>query len=638
MGYVNKPLISKILNEHIEPKVMKRSILIGLLCLSIVLLVKPVVAQHETGPRKNDKEIALGDEYFSQGEWEKAASVYEKITKDPTRVEKVHRQYFQCLIKLNELKTAEKYLKRQLRTYTFSPMYNIDYGLLLQQKGDMEGMANHYDNFLESIKTDDARLKNAAIYFIDAKFFEYAEKSYAYGQRNNREDYGYELGDLYYRWGKQQKMMESFLDVLLRVDIRLDRSEISSVQAHLQEKLGEGEEFDALEPVLFNYVQRYTGKLVYNEMLVWYYLQKKSFYKAFMQAKAIDRRLQAGGMKVMEIAKLAYNNEEFATAVKIYDFLVKKYSNKPIYGVAKNMLIQSKEEVVKRTYPVDIEQIKSLVADYQQNINEFGIRSNTADAVRNMAKLHAFYLNDRDTAIAILKSMIQSRQRIPKIKIDQSKLDLGDIYLLKGEPWEATLIYSQVEKSQREKNLGHLAKLRNAKLSYYKGDFKLAKGHLDVLKLATSREIANDAMDLSLLIQDNLELDTSEAPMQDYAQIDLLVFQNQYEQALEGYDAMLKKYDGHTLTDEVLWSKANIFVKLGKPDEAVKCLEGILEKYDQDILADDATFLAGKIYEETLNKKDKAKEYYLKILKDYPGSIYVAEARKRARLLRGDKL
>lgn len=617
---------------------MKRCVMIGLLCWAVISLTTAVQAQHNKKGRENDKEVALANEYYSQGEWEKAISIYEKIVKDPRRIEKVHRNYFKSLLQLGQLKAAEKYLKRQLRTFTFHPMYNIDYGLLMQEKGNMEAMAKHYDEFLESIKNDDARLKNAAIYFVDAKMFTYAEKAYQFGKRNNRESYDYELGELYYLWGKKELMIQSFLDLLLQVDLRIDRGEVAAVQAHLQEKLDEGEEFDALETVLFTYVQRYTGKIVYNEMLVWFYLQKKSFYKAFMQAKAIDRRLDKGGMKIMEIAKLAYNNEEFKTAVKIYDFLVKKYNNKPIYGVAKNMLIQSKEEVVKRTYPIDLEQIKSLVKDYEQNISEFGIRSNTADAVRNMAKLYAFYLNDRDTAISILQTMIQSRQRIPQTKIDQSKLDLGDIYLLKGEPWEATLIYSQVEKTQREKNLGHMAKLKNAKLSYYKGDFQLAKGHLDVLKLATSREIANDAMDLSLLIQDNLELDTSEVPMQDFANIDLLVFQNQYDEALSKYDKMLSDFEGHTLTDEILWRKANIYVKLGENGKAITCLEGILEKYDQDILADDATFLAGKIYEESLNNKDKAKLFYLKILKDYPGSIYVAEARKRARLLRGDKL
>jgi len=619
---------------------MKLSMPIRLLFVYMLMLCSTAFSQDLTGKaaKVEDKEIALADEYFTQSEWEKAASLYEKIVKDPKRVAKVHRNYFKCLLQLEELKTAEKYLKRQLKSFTYHPMFNVDYGLLMREKGNTDAMEKHYNDFLESIRSNDARLKNAAIYFIDSKLFDYAEKAYLLGKKNNREEYGYELGELYYYWGKQEDMIRAYLNVLLRADIRVHRSEISSIQAQLQERLDEDEEFDALEPILFNYVQRHTGKLVYNEMLVWFYLQKKSFYKAFTQAKAIDRRLQAGGMKIMEIAKLAYNNEEFKTAVKIYDFLVKKYNNKPIYGVAKNMLIQSKEQVVRRTYPIDLEQIKSLVEDYEQNIKEFGIRSNTADAVRNMAKLYAFYLNDRDTAIAILTSMINSRQRIPQRKIDQSKLDLGDIYLLKGEPWEATLIYSQVEKSQRDKNLGHQAKLKNAKLSYYKGEFRLAKGHLDVLKLATSREIANDAMDLSLLIQDNFDLDTTEAVMQAYANIDLLVFQNQYQDALKKYDEMLATYKGHTLTDEILWNKANIFVKLGKPEEAVKCLAGVLEKYNQDILADDATFLAGKIYEEELKNKEKAKEFYLKILKDYPGSIYVAEARKRARLLRGDKL
>jgi hypothetical protein len=142
--------------------------------------------------------------------------------------------------------------------------------------------------------------------------------------------------------------------------------------------------------------------------------------------------------------------------------------------------------------------------------------------------------------------------------VAEAKISLGDIYLLKGEPWEATLLYSQVEKSHKETTTGHEAKLRNAKLNYYKGDFELAQAHLDILKLATSREIANDAMDLSLLITDNTGLDTSTVAMEAYASVELLVFQNKLTGALVELDNMLRKFPGHSLTDEIHFKKANI--------------------------------------------------------------------------------
>ena len=53
--------------------------------------------------------------------------------------------------------------------------------------------------------------------------------------------------------------------------------------------------------------------------------------------------------------------------------------------------------------------------------------------------------------------------------IAQAKLNLGDIYVITEQPWESVLLYYQVEKSHKNDDLGETAKLKNAKLSFYKG-------------------------------------------------------------------------------------------------------------------------------------------------------------------------
>jgi tetratricopeptide (TPR) repeat protein len=190
----------------------------------------------------------------------------------------------------------------------------------------------------------------------------------------------------------------------------------------------------------------------------------------------------------------------------------------------------------------------------------------------------------------------------------------------------------------KEDPLGHEAKLRNAKLSYYKGEFELAQEHLDVLKLATSREIANDAMDLSILIQDNTGLDSTIEAMKEYAAIDLLLFQNKTSEALTQTEAMLKKFPNHSLTDELLWLESKIYRKMGDYPNAIAALDKINSAYPDDILGDNALFTLGNIYEENLKDYTKAMEVYQQFLLKYPGSIFTVEARKRFRLLRGDKL
>ena len=143
-------------------------------------------------------------------------------------------------------------------------------------------------------------------------------------------------------------------------------------------------------------------------------------------------------------------------------------------------------------------------------------------------------------------------------------------------------------------------------------------------------------MNLSLLIQNNTVLDTSDVAMQSYAKVELTLFQNRPEEALQKLDSMLRLYPEHDLTDEIYWLMAKVNVRLGRIEQSIKNLNKISESYSQDILGDNALFLIGKIYEEQMKDTQKAMKVYTSFLKDYPGSIYVADVRKRFRYLRGD--
>ena len=195
--------------------------------------------------------------------------------------------------------------------------------------------------------------------------------------------------------------------------------------------------------------------------------------------------------------------------------------------------------------------------------------------------LFANYLDQKDSAIQIINKLLANPRTSLHLK-SKAKLDLGDIYLLKGEPWESTLLYSQVEKVQKENPIGYEAKLKNAKLSYYKGDFRLAQEHLDILKQATTREIANDALDLSMRIKENIAFDSVGEALKQYASIELLLYQNKNEQALEQIQ-MLKEgrvknasndsvtsISNQTILDDVYWLEANIRMRQGEFEKSIE--------------------------------------------------------------------
>ncbi|MFD2513946.1 tetratricopeptide repeat protein [Pontibacter locisalis] len=593
--------------------------------LSLLLLVtSAALAQNQ--------ELELARAYFSKGDYKKAEEIYAKLMDEPRLFNVVYPDYLKVLLLQRNYKEAEKLVKKTIKKYPNVPNYEVDLGKVYEAVGDKVAAEKHYNKLLEQMKPSEVvAVANA---FLQNEQYDYAEKAYLKGRQltGNPLEYNRPLIALYAYRQKNESLVPEILNLL-----QANESELGYVQNMLQNSLREEKAFDELEKELILRVQQNPDKLAYNELLIWLYIQRRDFYSALMQARAVDKRTRSGGARVIELGSISLKNDDYLGAIEAFEYIVKEYPEGPYYLIARQKLINAREAQVQNAFPVNKDNIRALIADYEALLNEVGRTAQTMEVLQHMAGLYAFYLDDKEKAIALLKEAIEMPRANPAL-VAESKLTLGDIYLLKGEPWESTLLYSQVEKSHKETPVGHDAKLRNARLNYYKGDFELAQAHLDILKLATSREIANDAMDLSLLITDNTGLDTSTAAMEEYAIVDLLVFQNKMQEALNALDAMLKNYPGHSLTDEIYFQKANIYERVGDFEQAVKNLEKIVNNPQYDILSDDALYRMAYIYEESLKDKEKAKELYNDLLVKHRGSIYVAEARKRFRKLRGDQL
>jgi tetratricopeptide (TPR) repeat protein len=254
--------------------------------------------------------------------------------------------------------------------------------------------------------------------------------------------------------------------------------------------------------------------------------------------------------------------------------------------------------------------------------------------MKQLAGIYAFFINDPVKAETLIKEALS----LPVNRNEKAvlKILLGDIYIVDNKIWDASLLYMQVEKEFSEDVIGHEAKYKNARVFYYDGEFEYAKAQLDVLKASTSKLIANDAMQLALLLQDNLGIDTTMAPVQLYANADLLLQQNKFLAALAMLDSLEKEFPFHSIVDEVLFKKAEIYEEQQNWTKAIEFYDVVIDSYAHDILADDASFRVAKIYEIRLDQKDKAAEYYKKILFDFKGSLYDAEARKKFREIKAE--
>jgi tetratricopeptide (TPR) repeat protein len=635
------------------------------------------------------QEIQIANEYNLKGQKDKALALYEQLAKKNENIPLIHTNYLNLLLDVGNYNKAEDYVERLIKR-DGKLNYKLDLGIIYVRSGDIAKADKYFKNLIKSQADDAYKLKTTSDYLASRNLTNYSIEALqqARATSGNSSLYTLELANLYRLSGQRDQMVEEYLNYVTQTP-----ANISYVKNLMQILLTKPEELESLEKLLYDRVQKNQKSEVYVDLLIWVNLQQKNFYGAFIQSRAYDKRFKKDQSKTLEIAQIALNNKDFDNADKSFSFVIKEYANSVNELPARLGLIQTREAKVKNSFPVNKDSVNYLISEYQSFKNSYPEHPNTYEAILSQALLYAYYLDQKDSAVSELNRLIDNNKVTPTMKA-KSKIELGDIYLLKEEPWEATLLYSQVEKTQRETPLGYEAKLRNAKLSYFKGDFLLAQEHLDILKQATSREIANDAMELSMRIKENTAYDTTGAALKEYAAIELLLAQNKNDLALQrlnnfritkkvkmskqeaiaknlwspekqmsveelknlkeeleklkqggksnsiGIDSVWVDVETDQLQtnikDDVYWLEANLRMKRGEFEQSIALLEKIQTEFGDDILADDAYFLEGEIYERHIKNKDKAMEIYREFLNKYPGSVYAAEARKRYRVLRGD--
>jgi predicted Zn-dependent protease len=582
---------------------------------------------------QSQTDIQLAGEYLSKGDRKKAYQLYTELAKDEINIPFIHNNYVNLLLDLGLYNETQSYLKKISKKDSDNLQYHLDIGFVYVRSGDLNKADRYFKDLITENKSNAYRIKMMADYLNAKSLTAYSILALQEARQatGNPAMFAPELATLYRLQGNRDKMVQEYLTYVTQ-----NSGNLQYVKNVMQALLNKPDELESLEKLLYEKVQQQPDVDVYSDLLIWVTLQQKNFYASFIQARAYDKRYKKDGEKTMEVARVALDNDDVLNAAKIYRYIIREYPNSPNYLIARLGLIQTRETQIKNSYPVNRDSVRSLISEYKKFIAQYPDNTNSMEATRSEALLFAKYLDEKDSAVQILNKLISNVKSSQYLKA-KSKLDLGDIYLTKGESWESTLLYSQVEKTQKESIIGYEAKLKNAKLFYYKGNFKLAQEHLDILKEATTREIANDAMDLSMRIKENIALDSAGEALKEYANIELLLYQNKTDEALERIQILKKNgQSNQTILDDVYWLEANIKMKRGQFDEAIVLLQKILTEFSEDIFADDAYFLQGEIYERQLINKTKAMEIYREFLNKFPGSVYAAEARKRFRELRGD--
>jgi tetratricopeptide (TPR) repeat protein len=595
-----------------------------------LFLTTAILAQGET-----DQQLA--QYYYANAEFAKARTYYEKIyDKEPSKFN--FNRLYECLLQEKELKEAEKLIKRQISANRSEQEYVVILAQFYEDNQEAEKALKLYDNLIEELPADPSRVIGLYNAFRSKGKNDLALRALEKGRKLLKDGYplNFQFAELYGASGQQDKMITEYLDLLDQ-----NPGYSSSIQTVLSRQIDFGQEdskdYTLLKSALLERIQKKPGETAYSEMLIWLFIQKKNFSAALTQTEALDRKLGEQGRSVMELGKMCVENQSYDIARQAFKYVRELGEDKMYFYQAESALLNTRFLEITTNRDYSQTELDAAIGEYQTTLSRLGKRKTSIPVILELAHIEAFYASRATEAITQLTEALNI-PGLTDIQKAELKMKLADIHVLDGDIWEASLLYMQVEADFKFEPIGHEAKFKNARIFYYDGEFDFAQSQLSVLKESTSKLIANDALQLSLLITDNFGLDSNYAVMTWFAKADLLIEQHRYEEAYQLFDSIHTQFPYHSLSDEILFKKARISEDQGDWTGAVPFLEELLKYHGEDILADDALFHLGNIFENHLANTEKAIEYYKIILFDFKGSLYAIEARKRLRALRGDKL
>jgi len=601
--------------------------------IKLIVLLFIVIGSSSVGyaqPGNND--VKLASYYFNKGEFDKAEVYYLKLFKK-NKTKGFFEKYFECLMQQKKYAEAEKTINKQIKKNPLDISYQFRLAEIYEKTKRDQKAVSIYEKMIENMSPIQNRVQLLGKTFVSKGKNDYALKVYLKGRKIIKNGYPFniELAKIYATKQETRLMVNEYLDL-----INYSYSYVRTVQTYLSRQIDfeeKGEDVSILREELIVRVQDDPSNKYFNDMLIWFYLQQKEFSSAIIQAKAMDKRLNLKGKKVFEIGNICKDNKSYSNARKAYKYVIDLGSSSYYYktAVQNNLEVSFLEVTEKGSFTPS--ELNSVALDFESALRTMGKSKESVKIIEQLAKIYAFYIDQPDKAEALIEETFS--MQLSSLQKAKFKVLLGDVKVINDKIWDASLLYMQIAKSFSEEPIGHEAKFKNAKVFYYDGEFEYAKAQLDVLKASTTKLIANDAMQLALLLQDNLGVDTTQAPVQMFAHADLLLQQNKYQLALNELDSIQAQYPFHSLVDEILFKKGEIYQKKQNWTKAIYYYEKVLTTYGFDILGDDATFRIAKIYDENLNDKENAATYYKMILFDFGGSLYTAEARKRYREIKG---
>ncbi|MEY3593553.1 MAG: hypothetical protein RL041_525 [Bacteroidota bacterium] len=638
---------------------LKSSTLRSFFCTLLCIVSSAVVGQSNNGnnPTPNpDSNKELAYVLYNQNDFSRAAILLEDIVEANPRDELSYRRYLQCLIKTNQQEKAIKFIKKKVKKSPYPILYVVDECYVNTTFPDGPNKQKYTLRaeelkalIIEQLTVHAMEQMGQQHIAIAQRFEQYELKEYAIAVLQSADqilgdinpEISNKLAELYMETGNREKGLQRY------VMLMLSGVPFESMKQVFETQITDSADYVLLQRLLLKQIEQNPEVTAFSEGLKWTFVKQGNWQSAFLYTRSIDKRLKENGERVFELGELCQSNGEYPVALQCFQYCIglKETFFDPALAQAKWIDVTYDITMKGRPRIEDVIQLQKQMLAFEQNYGpQEASLSNALKYAQLLIRYDSLFavtqesgkISGSQQAIKLLEKYIDPSTHLKKISLAKVKMTLGDVLLSRGDVWTSELLYAQVEKDFTEEEMGQFAKFKRAELSFYRGDFDWASMQLEVLKSATTQLISNDAMELALVIIDNLGIDSNYTALTWYGKALLAEKQQHYKLANKYLDSITTEFPGHGLSDEILFVKARMAETNGDYVAATNLLETLSIAYNFDILADNALYKLGMLYMYSMNQPEKAKIAFEKLIEKYSSSVYIVDARREYRKIRGN--
>lgn len=593
--------------------------------------ISPPSALAQSADSTQLKRFQMADSHMRAGNFDEAIEILDDLYAESPDNSSFYRKLKEAYENVKKYDEALRLVEDRIANSP-TPVLLSEKARLLFQKGEEEQAHETWTEALSLAPNQTTTYRTVYQTLVDIRQFRRAIDVLQEGRSTlDRPDlFQAELAYLYGLDGRHREAMQEYVSLLEEAPQRRE-----FVRSRLQTFVDQNEGIAASIEVLEEAVQEAPLNRAYRELLAWLHMERDDYEEAFDVYRAIDRLEDEQGRGLFTFARQAADAQQFAVATEAFEAVLDRSPDASVAPSAQRALGAMYEEWARSDVETsspgsDSTRYAKAVTAYRTFLDAYPSHDAYPQVLLDLGTLQLDVYHALDDAESLLDQVVSEYPETSAAH--EAEYNLARLALLRDDHERARLLLSRVASQNQNGDLADQAQYELALLHFYRGEFEAALTRAEATSANTAADVANDAIALKVLLQENRGPDSLDTPLRMFAKARLYERQHRYEEAAAQLDSLLQQYGRHSLADHAYFRQAHVSLAQGDTTDALASFKRLPHRHPRSPYADRSLYRVATL-NEALGDSAAAVEVYNQLLTEYPKSLLTSDARGRIRSL-----